>query len=72
MATRRFFDGAQEEIGSLPIIQSAAPPAEPTLDSIFWIRIGGVWRKTITRIRVNGTWMKAHPVTRVDGEWKFG
>ena len=51
---------------------SLATPAAQPLDSIFWIRVDGVWRKTITRIRVNGTWMKAHPVTRVDGEWKFG
>jgi hypothetical protein len=64
MATRRLFDGAQIEIGSIPIQGIAS------ISSIFWIKIAGVWKQAITWIKVAGIWKQATPYIKVGGVWK--
>ena len=64
MATRRLFDGAQIEIGSIPI------QAAPNVSSIFWIKVAGVWKQAITWIKVSGVWKQATPYIKVGGVWK--
>lgn len=50
---------------------TGAPPGTPT-DTVTWIKIGGVWRKTVVRTRVAGSWSKAHMIVKADGEWQKG
>jgi hypothetical protein len=63
MATPRFFDGAQKEIGSLPIEDI------PVAASSFWVRISGVWKQCVTWIKVLGVWKQATPKTKNGGTW---
>jgi hypothetical protein len=60
VASRRLFDGAQVEIGSLPV--RAITQA--------WIKISGIWKKATLWIKVSGVWKEAEPKTKVAGEWK--
>lgn len=60
MAVRRFFDGAQVEIGSLPI----------DLATKVWIKISGVWKESITWIKVSGVWKRSTAFIKVSGDWK--
>jgi hypothetical protein len=62
MASRRLFDGAQIEIGSIPI--------QSTATKKFWIKISGVWKEAITWIKVAGVWKQATPWVKVNGTWK--
>ena len=64
MATRRLFDGAQIEIGSIPI------QATPSVSSIFWIKVAGVWKQATAFIKISGVWKQATPYIKVSGIWK--
>jgi len=64
MATRRLFDGAQIEIGSIPI------QATPSILSVFWIKVAGVWKQAITWIKIAGVWKQSTPYIKVGGTWK--
>ena len=66
MATRRLFDGAQIEIESIPI--QGTPP--PTISSIFWIKVSGVWKQAITWIKIAGVWKQSTPYVKIGGNWK--
>lgn len=66
MASRRLFDGAQIEIGSLPIVAASAPPT----NTIVWLRVGGVWKQATVWLRVGGVWKTTTPFVRVSGVWK--
>jgi len=66
MASRRLFDGAQIEIGSLPIV--GAPP--PVAGSQFHIKIAGVWKTATAYIKVAGVWKTADPYINVTGTWR--
>lgn len=71
MVTRRFFDGAQQEIGSLPIVYVA--PGEEELvsgPSEIYVRIDGAWRKGIVYTRVAGEWKAATSFAKVTDTWK--
>jgi hypothetical protein len=61
MGGRRFFDGAQEEIGSLPIVSS---------NSRFWIKINGVWKKTRVYLKINGVWRQVVAHFKNSGMWR--
>jgi hypothetical protein len=63
MATRRLFDGAQIEIGSIPI-------ELPVSGNIMWIKILGVWKDAITWIKVAGVWKTANPKIKISGVWR--
>jgi hypothetical protein len=72
MATsRRFFDGAQEELGSLPIEATAQPQPTPELvgTTLLWIKDNGTWRITTVYRRESGIYKYTKPSTKVDGEW---
>lgn len=60
MASRRLFDGAQVEIGSLPV--RAITQA--------WIKISGIWRRATVWIKVSGVWREAEPKTKQSGAWR--
>jgi hypothetical protein len=62
MATRRFFDGAQIEIGSLPIVKS--------IITKIWIKISGVWKQSTPYLKVSGVWKTITPYIKVSGVWK--
>lgn len=62
MASRRLFDGAQIELGILPIV---APPSNK-----FWIKISGTWKEATLWLKVAGVWKQATPKTKVAGIWK--
>lgn len=66
MATRRLFDGAQIEIESIPIVLEPSP----SISSVFWIKISGVWKQAITWIKVSGVWKQATPYLKIGGNWK--
>lgn len=65
MATRRFFDGAQAEIGNLPIAASIIATATQA-----WIKVAGVWKQATMWIKVSGVWKTATPKIKVAGTWK--
>jgi len=62
MPSRRYFDGAQTEIGSLPIVKSAITK--------IWIKISGVWKEATPHIKIAGVWKLATPYIKVLGNWK--
>lgn len=66
MASRRLFDGAQIELGILPIVAPSAPPAGSQL----WIKVSGVWKQATAYIRVGGVWKVASPFIKVSGTWR--
>jgi hypothetical protein len=66
MASRRLFDGAQIELGLLPIV---APPP-PSGGSKLWIKVSGVWKDATTHINVAGTWKVATVFFKDSGTWK--
>jgi hypothetical protein len=65
MATRRLYDGAQIELGILPIVASA-----PTPSNKFWLKVAGTWREAITWIKISGIWKQATPKIKIAGIWK--
>jgi hypothetical protein len=60
MATRRFFDGAQIEIGSLPI----------SYGNRIWIKVSGAWTQGMLWIKVSGVWKTCTPKIKVAGTWR--
>lgn len=62
MASRRLFDGAQQELDLLPVVSSAGV--------VFWLHVAGAWRQAVVWIRSGGVWKRATPRIRVDGVWK--
>lgn len=64
MPSRRYFDGAQTEIGSLPLQGISAVVTQA------WIKIAGVWKTATVWIKVAGTWKTATPKINVSGTWK--
>lgn len=68
MATRRFFDGAQEEIGSIPL--AATTPPVQILDSKIWVRVSGVWRQAVPYVKVSGAWQVSKPKFNDADTWK--
>ncbi len=66
MPTRRIFDGASIEIGQVPIVGPATPPA----GTIVWLKVLGVWKQATVHIKVSGVWKTASPNIRVGGVWK--
>ena len=72
MATsRRFFDGAQEELGSLPIEATAQPQPTPELvgTTLLWIKENGTWRITTVYRKESSIYKYSQPSTKIDGEW---
>ena len=63
MATRRLFDGAQIEIGSIPI-------EAPVSGTIFWIKVSGVWKQATAFIKISGVWKQVTTYIKVSGIWK--
>jgi hypothetical protein len=64
MATRRLFDGAQIEIGSIPI-------ELPVSGNIMWIKVEGVWKQaSAVWIKVAGVWKQAEPKIKISGVWR--
>jgi hypothetical protein len=64
MGTRRFFDGAQTEIGSLPIAGIAAAVTK------IWIKVSGVWKESTPYLKVSSVWKAIIPYIKVSGVWK--
>lgn len=62
MGQRRFFDGAQVELGSIPLVASA--PA-------VFVRVSGAWvQATAVFVRVSGAWVEAAALyVRVSSAW---
>lgn len=38
--------------------------------SVFWIKVGGVWKVATPWIKVAGVWKTSTPFIRVGGNWK--
>lgn len=58
---RILFDGAQIELGLLPL---EAPKNK------IWIKILGIWKLATLWINVLGTWKIGKPFVKVEGNWK--
>lgn len=67
MATRRLFDGATIEIGQIPIVSAAPPPAGGTK---LWLKVSGVWKESTVWIKVSGVWKTATPFFKESSIWK--
>lgn len=65
MASRRLFDGAQQELGLLPVVGGVVAAGTKV-----WLRVAGVWRETIPWIKIAGVWKQATTYIRVNGVWK--
>lgn len=63
MASRRLFDGAAQEIGSLPIVASV-------VGSKLWIKVSGSWKQATTWLKVSGTWKQTTVFFKNTGTWK--
>jgi hypothetical protein len=63
MASRRLYDGAQIELGILPIVASAP-------SNKFWLKVAGTWKEAITWIKVLGVWKQADPKIKIAGIWR--
>ena len=61
MGGRRFFDRAQEEIGSLPVQSTATR---------IWLKVNGVWKKTRVFLKVNGIWYQVTTFLKDTGVWR--
>jgi hypothetical protein len=64
MASRRLFDGAQQEIGSLPAVYTGSTATK------VWIKVAGVWKEATPYIRVGGIWKVATPKIRAASVWR--
>lgn len=62
---RLLFDGAQIELGLLPL-QAALSP----VGTIAYIKVSGVWQIATPYIKVGGTWQLAQPSIKVGGTWQ--
>ena len=61
---RLLFDGAQIELGLLPVVAALAP-----VGTIPYVKVGGVWLTATAYIKVGGVWKLATPFTRQLGTW---
>lgn len=62
MASRRLFDGAQVEIGSLPITTVSL--------NKFWIKIAGTWKQAVAFVKISGNWQQIQPKINISGIWR--
>jgi hypothetical protein len=67
MASRRLYDGAQIELGILPIVAPVPPPSGATK---IWLNVSGVWKECVVWLNVSGTWKIVTPYLNVGGTWK--
>ena len=67
MATRRLYDGAQIELGILPIVAPAPPPSGALK---VWLNVAGTWKECVVWLNVAGTWKTATTSLNVGGVWK--
>lgn len=68
MPTKRFFDGAQKELGSTPI--SDPPEIESGIFTKIWLKVSGVWKETTVYIKNSGIWKTATPYINITNIWK--
>jgi hypothetical protein len=62
---RLLFDGAQIELGLLPLVAALAP-----VGTIPYVKVGGAWLTATAYIKVGGTWRLAQPSIKVGGAWQ--
>jgi hypothetical protein len=67
MASRRLYDGAQIELGILPIVALAPPP---TTGLEVWLKVSGVWKLCEVWLKESGTWKLTTPFLKESGVWK--
>jgi hypothetical protein len=60
---RILFDGAQIEIGLLPL-------EAIVIGNVLWIKVSGVWKSAILWLNVGGTWKQSTPRVKVAGVWR--
>lgn len=60
---RLLFDGAQIELGLLPLV-ALAP-----VGTIAYIKVSGAWLLATPYIKVGGTWELAQPYIKAAGAW---
>ena len=58
------FDGAQIELGLLPLEAALAP-----VGTIPYVKVGGVWLTATAYIKVSGNWVTNTPLVKVSGAW---
>lgn len=68
MAINRLFDGAQKEIGSVPL--SNPPETQSGIFTKVWLKVSGVWKETTVYIKISGVWKTATTYLKVSGIWK--
>lgn len=61
---RLLFDGAQIELGLLPLVAALAP-----VGTISYVKVGGVWLTATAYIKVGGAWVTNSPYVKVSGTW---
>lgn len=61
---RLLFDGAQIELGLLPLEAALAP-----VGTIAYIKVSGVWQLATPYIKVGGAWQLAQPYIKAAGAW---
>jgi hypothetical protein len=63
MASRRLFDGAQQEIGSIPIVGFVAGGQA-------FVNVLGVWKTAVAWVKASGAWKLATGNVNDSGTWK--
>ena len=61
---RLLFDGAQIELGLLPLVAALAP-----VGTIPYVKVGGAWLTATAYIKVGGNWVTNTPFVKVSGAW---
>jgi hypothetical protein len=51
----------------LTLLSNGTPPP---ISTRVWIKVGGVWKETITWIKVSGTWKQSTPKIKIAGIWQ--
>lgn len=41
-----------------------------TTGNAFWVKVSGIWKKTITYVKVSGVWKIATPFYKLGGTWR--
>jgi len=59
---KRLFDGAQQELGLLPIQASTTQK--------IWLKISGVWKQVSLYLKLSGVWKAVTPYIKIGGVWK--
>lgn len=65
MASRRLYDGAQIELGILPIVALA-----PSIQTELYYGVSGVWKQITLYYGVAGVWEQITLYYGVSGVWK--